>query len=476
MKNNTIHSFPGRAKGKRDPIVRDSVPFKKFLKAIPTAPIVDLAPNYAYPMDGNDTVGDCVVAAWDHFRQVVTGLLTGTAQNFTQDELWSFYKTQNPDFDPNGTPDTNGPGSSFDCGMSVQTFLEYLQSTGYIVGFAKIDQTNESEMKAAVYLGLGIITGVVLDEAQMDQFDQGIWDNVSGSPADGGHCIPLVGYLGTPDQITCVTWAKLVQCTQAFILDQMDEAWFVITPFHIANPGFRDHFDLEGFANAVSEITNGVIVIPSKMKPAHIFAVNLKAGMISPEVLMLQKCLNFDPETQVAESGPGSQGDETNMFGTFTLEAVIKFQTKYDILPEAGYVGPITRAQLNAFYGSTPIKVSDVIIQNESEGDAGVTGDLDIPLHAYGCMQIRQPVCDDVNKHFGTAYEAVSMLGIAALADSIDCFNKYMEIYCSSPVVGISVDEQQARCWNSGPNWQNEMAATNEYWARYQANKSALIA
>lgn len=257
-----IHSFKGFAKGKLAPVMRDSVPFGKFLTVLPTAPLVDAAPAYAYPMDGNDAVGCCVVAGWDHFRQTVTGLLTGTPRNFTQDQIWAFYKSQNPHFDPNGTAATNGPGSSSDCGMSIQIFLEYLQSAGLILGFAKIDQTNEAEMKAAVYLGLGIITGVVLDDIQMDQFEKGMWDYVAGSKVDGGHCIPLNGYAAIPDQMTCVTWGKLVNCTEAFVQKQMDEAWFVLMQEHVDHPDFRNHFDLPGFAQAVSEITGGKIVIP----------------------------------------------------------------------------------------------------------------------------------------------------------------------------------------------------------------------
>ena len=268
MENETaknIHSFPGFAKGKRAPLVRDAIHFGDFLTTLPTAPLVDFAPSYAYPMDGNDQVGCCVVAGWDHFRQIVTGLLTGTQKNFTQDEIWAFYKTQNPNFDPNSA--TNGPHSASDNGMNIQFFLEYLQSQKLILGFARIDYTNEAEMKAAIYLGLGIITGVIVDQAQMVQFNSGVWDNVPGSPVDGGHCIPLAGYLGTPDQMTCITWGAEVECTQPFIQKQMDEAWFVLMQEHVDHPNFRNHFDLAGFSAAVSAITGGNIVIPVPQPP-----------------------------------------------------------------------------------------------------------------------------------------------------------------------------------------------------------------
>ena len=269
-----IHSFEGKAKGKRDPINRLSVKFGDFLTTLPSVPLVDIAPSFTYPMDGNDSVGDCVVAGWDHFRQVVTGLLTGTQKNFTQDQIWNFYKTQNPNFDPNGTKDTNGPGSSSDNGMCIQTFLEYLVSQKLILGFAKVDHTNEAELKAAIYIGLGLITGVIVDDAQMtDQFQNGVWDYVPNSKRDGGHCIPLIGYNNSPDECACVTWAKLVQCTESFIFHQMDEAWFVLMQEHVDHPSFRNHFDLAAFSNAVKQITGGKIVIPV---PPVMPVVNMK--------------------------------------------------------------------------------------------------------------------------------------------------------------------------------------------------------
>ena len=267
MEAQNIHSNIGFIKGKRDPSNRVSVSFGQFLTTLPTVPITDLAPNYSYPMDGNDRVGDCLAAGWDHSNQVFTGLLTGTPKNFTQDEIWTFYKSQNPNFDPNGLPFTNGPGSSADRGMEVQTFLEYLVNQKYILGFASIDWTNEAELKAAIYLGLSVITGVQLQDAQIGQFGTGVWDFVPGSKIDGGHCVPLVGFPGNPDNFSLVTWGKLIQCTLPFILNQMDECWFILTQAHVDHPGFRNSFDLAGFSKAVSDLTNGKVIIPVPTSP-----------------------------------------------------------------------------------------------------------------------------------------------------------------------------------------------------------------
>lgn len=314
----------GRALGKRAPSNRLAVPFASFLTTLPTTPLSDTAPNYSYPMDGNDNVGDCVVAGWDHFRQTVTGLLTGTQKNFTQDEIWAFYKTQNPNFDPKGNSNTNGAGSSSDRGMDIQVFLEYLVAQKYILGFAKVDYKNEAELKAAIYIGLGLMVGVVLDEAQMgQQFVNGLWDYIKGSPQEGGHCPPLLGYLGAPDQITCVTWAKLVQCTMPFILNQMDEAWFILMQEHVDHPSFRNHFDLAGFAKAVSDITGGKVII--------LINPTLRLGATGSAVVSLQEKLNVN----------GANLTTDGNFGLKTKAAVITFQT-YCHLEADGIVGKMT--------------------------------------------------------------------------------------------------------------------------------------
>jgi hypothetical protein len=308
--------------GKRDPLPeRPKVSFGQFLTTLPTAPLVDLAPNYSYPMDGNDKVGDCVIAGWDHFYQVVTGLLEGTQKNFTQDQIWTFYKTQNPNFDPSGSPTTNGPGSSSDNGMNIQIFLEYLVNNKYILGFASVDWKNEAELKAAIYLGLGVITGVKLQSAQMSQFNSGVWDTDPNSSIEGGHCIPLVGYLGTPDQISCVTWAKIINCTQPFIINQMDECWFVLTEKHIEHPNFRDSFNLKAFSDAVATITNGKVIVP--INPI------LKLGSTGVFVKTLQNYLNKDLGLSLIVDGS---------FGKITLNAVKTFQMKYHLAAD-GVVG-----------------------------------------------------------------------------------------------------------------------------------------
>lgn len=84
------------------------------------------------------------------------------------------------------------------------------------------------------------------------------------------------------------------------------------------------------------------------------FGTNLRLGMRSEEVRKLQQVLNSNVATQVAPSGIGSAGQETNFFGPATFKAVIKFQelhaatalTPAGLTKGTGFVGSLTRSAL----------------------------------------------------------------------------------------------------------------------------------
>ncbi|MCH7597598.1 hypothetical protein IID27_00950, partial [Patescibacteria group bacterium] len=88
----------------------------------------------------------------------------------------------------------------------------------------------------------------------------------------------------------------------------------------------------------------------------YTWTVNLTNGSTGADVLNLQKFLNSDSATQVAASGVGSSGNETDFFGSLTRGGVTKFQDKYatEVLTPVGlsagtgYFGPSTRAHINS--------------------------------------------------------------------------------------------------------------------------------
>lgn len=219
--------------------------------------VYDLSTETRWYVANGVIAHNCVVAAGDHALQAIYSLLGEHRDNWTDGQLLAFYRTQNPDF-----RSWADGGSSADGGMDVQTFLEHLVEVGEILAFGAVDLTEEA-LKAAVYVGLGVITGEQLDVAQQNQ---AVWDFVAGSPTWGGHATTSVAY--DPDTQGVVTWGELVKVTDRFVTEQMQEAWFVLTAAHLRHPGFRDSFDLAGFSAAVAELTNGKVVVPVDPPPA----------------------------------------------------------------------------------------------------------------------------------------------------------------------------------------------------------------
>lgn len=107
----------------------------------------------------------------------------------------------------------------------------------------------------------------------------------------------------------------------------------------------------EDYFNVANAVWYGwTIAFPTQVLPPTTgfkFTRNLMIGMKGPDVKELQKYLNRDPDTRVANTGAGSPGQETENFGFLTQAAVIRLQMKHDINPALGFCFEKTRAFLN---------------------------------------------------------------------------------------------------------------------------------
>ncbi len=103
------------------------------------------------------------------------------------------------------------------------------------------------------------------------------------------------------------------------------------------------------------------------------------------------------------------------------------------------------------------MKLIDAIAQTESGGstphfplvgDDNAIGDRTLVNKAYGCLQIRQGVVDQVNAKLGTTYKAQDCLGNRDL--SVLIWNTYWTIFTK-----LVTDEDKAKAWNGGPGWKS---------------------
>lgn len=260
--------------GRRPPKNAPALKFRSILtSAAPSyPPEVDyLGKLSGWQMLGNDKVGDCNAVTWANMRRLVTATLA--TENYpTQDQVWQFYKTQNPGFDPNGSQDTDGPGSQDDQGMDIQTGLEYLHANGgpdgvKAVAFAKVDHTNLDEVKAALAIFGSLWLGIMVLAANQEEFSEGrAWTDVAGSSIESGHAILGGGY--TARDIKFITWAKETEFARSFWNGEVqgtqlvEEAWVVIWPEHLGATEFEQAIDRTQLASAYQALTGQPLVLP----------------------------------------------------------------------------------------------------------------------------------------------------------------------------------------------------------------------
>jgi hypothetical protein len=270
----------GRRPPKRAPMLKLGPLLTGVVPAHPPTADYLAAMGGGWEMLGNDVAGNCVAVTYANVRRLVTTELTADGYYPTQDEVWAIYKTQNPNFDPNGTADTNGPGSSADNGMDIQTLLEYLVATGgpdgvKAVAFAGVDVKNPDEVKAAIAIFGYIWTGINVLEVNPQQFNAGEpWDYNPSSPVEGGHSVITGGY-GTPGSGALggderfITWAQETSFTDAFWANEVEEAFVAIWPEHLGSKEFLEGVNLTQLAADFQSITGSALpALPAPPPPA----------------------------------------------------------------------------------------------------------------------------------------------------------------------------------------------------------------
>ena len=116
--------------------------------------------------------------------------------------------------------------------------------------------------------------------------------------------------------------------------------------------------------NPVVPIAKNAGIPPQTVKEKKsvvLFAKTFRKGMTHEEILMLQKFLNTHGYGLMG-AGPGSNGNETNFFGSLTEEAVSRFQTDY----AKEILAPLLLQNPTGIFGSNTLKTANEILVKES--------------------------------------------------------------------------------------------------------------
>lgn len=197
-------------------------------------------PATLFPMDGNNTLGDCTIAALAHAMTTYRGLI-GQKKIMTQQDVVKLYMHL-----------TGG----VDSGLNELDVLNYWQSQPVsgdkILAFVRIKAGDHIHIEQAIHLFGGVYLGFRVQQNCIQEFDaRQPW--TPGPLTQDGHAVFAVAYDNAG--VTVLTWGNTQSGTWAWWDECVDEAYAILPPEAKKSdfaPGFNfDQLkaDLEAVAN-----------------------------------------------------------------------------------------------------------------------------------------------------------------------------------------------------------------------------------
>jgi len=185
-------------------------------------------PAKLFPMDGNDTLGDCTIAALAHADTAYQGL-AGKKKIMSKANAVKLYMHL-----------TGG----VDSGLNELDVLNYWRqnpvSGDKIITYAKLDPKNHTNIQQAIYLFGGVYLGFQVQANCQQEFDaHQPW--TPGPLTSDGHAVFAVAY--DQNGVTVLTWGNTQQATWAWWDECVDEAYAILPP-EAKSPGFAPGFDM----------------------------------------------------------------------------------------------------------------------------------------------------------------------------------------------------------------------------------------
>ncbi len=182
-----------------------------------------------FPMDGNDTLGDCTIAALAHAEALFSALVHQTCI-LAAGTVEQIYMSL-----------TGGQ----DTGLDELTVLKWWRQNtpggaNPIIAYAAIDPKNHVHVQAAIYLFGAVYLGIQVPVTAEADFTAGrMWD-VPVTLTNDGHAVLAGAY--NQDGLTLLTWGAAQRCSWAWWDACVDEC-YALLPTQAQTPGFAPGFD-----------------------------------------------------------------------------------------------------------------------------------------------------------------------------------------------------------------------------------------
>jgi hypothetical protein len=231
--------------------------FRHFRTELPAPPAaVDYMTEIGYwPMYLNDTLGDCVEAAFAHLqlswsRYAGKPIIPSNSEVLTAYEAIGGYVPGDP---------------STDNGSDLLTALKYYRQRGFITAFMQLERGNWLELQQAIAIFGGVYIGIQLPNAVVPQGPGAPdwtdipwkWEGSMVPNPENGHCVPAMRYLQGADYWNnFISWGQRMGMNQAFYVNCSDEAYAIVTPEWIeANGKSPSGFDLAQLLANLQSVT-----------------------------------------------------------------------------------------------------------------------------------------------------------------------------------------------------------------------------
>jgi len=172
-------------------------------------------PAVLFPLDGNDTLGDCAIAAVAHAITTYHGLV-GTRKIMSQPAVIKLYYHL-----------TGGLDSGL-AGLDVMNYWRQSSVAGdKILAYVSIDPRNHTHLQQAVQLFGGVWTGFQVQQNCQEEF-QARQPWVPAPLTNDGHAVYTAAYDSAG--VTVLTWGNTQKATWAWWDECVDEAYAILPP------------------------------------------------------------------------------------------------------------------------------------------------------------------------------------------------------------------------------------------------------
>ncbi len=184
-------------------------------------------PTQLFPMDGNDRLGDCTIAALAHAVTTYRGLVRKRDIMAEQAVVKLYFHL------------TGG----VDSGLNELDVLNYWRqhkvAGDEILTYVTVDPKNHTHVEQAIQLFGGVYLGFQVQQNAIQDFDaHRPW--TPGPLTNDGHAVFAVGY--DPNGVTVLTWGSTQQGTWAWWDECVDEAYAILPP-EAEREGFAPGFN-----------------------------------------------------------------------------------------------------------------------------------------------------------------------------------------------------------------------------------------